>query len=111
MPVRIGMAVTPIPVIFLSLSFCFCELVVLLVVLLEVPPIGPVFILIPFMGVIVGFVFVAPVLLRLVMFPFLCDAHAHSQGSAKDNHFDIMFHRRLPRTGTAMVERSPAGRQ
>jgi len=66
MPVVVLVAVTPVPVIVLFLLVGLCKIVILLVVFLEVLPVSPILAVIPFMGIVVSFVFVAPALLLMV---------------------------------------------
>ena len=72
MPVGIGMAVPPVPIVLLLPRFCFCKSVIFLVVFLEVLAVGSILSLIPFVRVVVGSVLVA-VLLCLMVFTILSD--------------------------------------
>jgi hypothetical protein len=56
--VVVVVGVAPVPVVLLVPAVGFAELAILLVVLLEVTPVGAVLILIPGMSVLVGSVFV-----------------------------------------------------
>src|SRR5579883_1445354 len=61
-PVVIRMGVTPVPVIVLLTFLCFCKVVILFVVFLEVPPVSLILIRIPFVRILVRSIFIAPAL-------------------------------------------------
>ena len=60
------MGVTPIPVIILFAFPCFSEVVILFVMFLQVSPVRLILIRIPFVGIVVTLIVVAPALLDVL---------------------------------------------
>jgi hypothetical protein len=57
------MAVSPVPVVVLFLLAGPRKIVIFFMVFLEIPPVRPIFVLIPIMEIVVSFIFVTPALL------------------------------------------------
>ena len=103
MPVVIGMTMAPLPVVFLFFLVGLCELVILLVVLLEVSPVRLIFSAIPFVKIFVSFVFVALVMLvglmAVALIAFLrADGDRNNQAYAEQNHLHVTMHGYPPGT-------------
>jgi hypothetical protein len=96
-PVVIRMGVTPIPVIVLFAFLCFRKVVILFMMFLEVPPVRLILIPIPFVGILVNLIFVAPALLVVLAFVRVvtvlsADRYWNNQGRTQQDHFEIAVH-------------------
>lgn len=97
-PVVIRMGVTPVPVIILLTPLCSCKVVILFMMFLEVAPVRLILICIPFVGIIVSLIFVAP--RSLVGLGFVvpvvallgADQQWNNQGRTDHHHFEIAIH-------------------
>ena len=86
------MGVAPAPVIVLLASLCFCKVVILFMMFLEVPPVRLILIRIPFVGIVVSLIFVAPALLVVLAFVVWvvtvlgADQYGNNQGRTQHDH-------------------------
>jgi hypothetical protein len=96
-PVVIRMGVTPVPIIVLFAFLCFCKVVILLMMFLEVPPVRLILIRIPFVGILVSRIFIAPALLVVLAFIWVvtvlgADQYWNNQRRTQHDYFEISIH-------------------